>query len=260
MTMNHWQVRRSHRVKTIDLNGRGYLSHQLGLTVGDLDIWLQSPHVQPHLQLWYKLCISGIKRYNYFLSLVNSGEFKNPERTFEEDMLFMCLGEGQTGSERFEGDDNKTRAWITTEIWARTAWRIVHSNKEDNQLFHSLIDSHPVRCYSIVIDLLCLAFHSIAHREADSCYMKLIHRAPGRTQTRKSKSAQSQTPARTPHCQTPQTPSRQAKHCKQEAQLLPTPMTDGLGFKGKERDFEKVCDKSEGSSMNAPGPITPPSS
>ena len=61
--------------------------------------------------------------------------FYNPN-DLEEDLLLMCLGEGNGEDAIFPGktagtelasymdDKAKTGRWITQELWARTVWRI----------------------------------------------------------------------------------------------------------------------------------------
>lgn len=99
--MSSQLVRRSVREKFIDLNGRGYLSDLLGCSVNDLEAWIQSESVLPHLQLWYKLCIRGVDRYNEILDKINRGDFAAPHNPLEEELLLTCLGEGVGERGRF---------------------------------------------------------------------------------------------------------------------------------------------------------------
>jgi hypothetical protein len=176
------QLRRSHRLPTNDSNGRDYLSELLGLSREELEAWIASPSAHPHLQLWYHLCVSDSHRYNDAANWINTspkGYYFNTS-DLEEDLLLMCLGEGESGEGSEDGTtkhaDNsvKTGKWITQELWARTAWRIVQDNKykdkDKDQVFAPKFKEHPAWCYAFAIDLLCIAFHSIAHRGKGSCY------------------------------------------------------------------------------------------
>lgn len=136
----------------------------------------------------YHICVSGSRRFNHAIEWINSGQkgyFYNAEN-LEEDLLFLCLGEGigsavvdsksAGGKEiaKFADKDAKTSTWLTQEVWARTAWRIVQDNRGDGQLFADSVESHPATCYAFAIDLLCLAFHSIAFRGGESVYTQII--------------------------------------------------------------------------------------
>lgn len=92
----------------------------------------------------------------------------------------MCLGEGEDGGGEvgYADESVKTGAWITQELWARTAWRIVHANRgsESRNVFEKLSASRPVAwSYGFVIELLCIAFHSLAFRGPASCWENLIN-------------------------------------------------------------------------------------
>jgi hypothetical protein len=186
IAMREFTVRRSIRLNAYDSNGRDYLADKVGVTRIELESWITSPTVRPHLVLWHHICISGPRRFNHAIEWINTGEkgyFYNPE-DLEEDLLFMCSGEGDLRAECEEKSDDervsyadkaaKTGNWITQELWARTAWRIVQDNTGQEQIFENLIKEHPAACYAFVIDLLCLAFHSIAFRGSASVYKQLI--------------------------------------------------------------------------------------
>ncbi|KAK5164549.1 uncharacterized protein LTR77_009755 [Saxophila tyrrhenica] len=183
-------VRRSSRLNPYDSNGREYLAGQLGCSRHDLEAWITSPTVQPHLRLWYQTCVSGARRFNDAIGWINSGEngyYYNPDG-LDDDLLLMCLCEGSniTSSNEpgsalgldtasYANTTAKTDDWNTQELWARTAWRIVQANNGQGQMFAELIEKHPVARYAFVIDLLCLAFHSIAFRGRASAYEGLIN-------------------------------------------------------------------------------------
>jgi len=46
-------IRSSSRLTGVDLNGRGYLSDQLGCTVTEFDWWIISDKFRSHLVIWY---------------------------------------------------------------------------------------------------------------------------------------------------------------------------------------------------------------
>ncbi|KAK3717025.1 hypothetical protein LTR37_006080 [Vermiconidia calcicola] len=188
-------IRRSARLTTYDSNGREYLASSIGWSLNELQRWVTSPTVQPHLQLWYNLCVSGARRFNDAIEWINTGErgyFYNP-LDLEEDLLLLCLGEGdgvdeqepqsRLNEERAAYNDEKavTGKWITQELWARTAWRIVQGNRGDEQAFEKHVREHPAACYAFVIDLLCLAFHSLAFRGRASLYEGLVNGASSLT-------------------------------------------------------------------------------
>jgi len=173
--------RRSARLGTYESNGRDYLAATIGWPRPKLDGWLTSPTVRPHLQLWHQLCVSGKRRFNEAIDWINTGEngyFYNPN-DLEEDLLLSCLGEGSQGCAGevsvYAQAGVKTAEWTTQELWARTAWRIVHANRGSGQAFDHTVGEHPSACYAFVIDVLCVAFHSIAFRGGESCYHRLIN-------------------------------------------------------------------------------------
>ena len=181
------EPRRSSRLNTYDSNGRDYLADTIGWSREKLNGWITSPSVRPHLQLWSQLCIAGGQRYNDAIEWINTGErgyFYSPN-DLEEDLLLMCLCEGNenevyprdTGRDgaAYSDEDAKTGKWITQELWARTAWKIVQNNKGEGEAFGKHVEKHPSICYSFVIELLCLAFHSIAFRGGASTYEQLIN-------------------------------------------------------------------------------------
>lgn len=191
--MHTTEPRRSSRLTTQDSNGRDYLASLMpGWSRSKLEGWITSPTVRPHLQLWYQLCITSGRRFNDAVEWINTGEkgYFYREQDLEEDLLLMCLAEGSPGIASEDGEDEngayadrtiRTGSWITQELWARTAWRVVHANTGPGQAFEKTIDGHPAACYGFVVDLLTTAFHSIAHRREASCYEWLINGAPSRT-------------------------------------------------------------------------------
>ncbi|KAF2726338.1 hypothetical protein K431DRAFT_290187 [Polychaeton citri CBS 116435] len=196
------QVRRSARLQSQcpDPNGRDYLANLSSRTREDLEVWIRSTPVHKHLLLWYSICVMQSKRYDISIGWINEGEkgyFYNPYG-LEDDLLLLCLaeGDGQVKNEsqgliykRDEvapssmsdasfatyADENVViMTWTNRELWARTAWRIVQDNCSRGQFFARRIKQSPAACYEIAIDMLCLAFHSIAFRGGDSCWMKLV--------------------------------------------------------------------------------------
>lgn len=173
-------LRRSERLGTYDSNGRDYLASCLGWSQWKLEEWLYSATVRSHLQQWYTTCIDSPKRFNDGVEWINTGAkgyFYNPT-DLEEDILLMCLCAGKDG-EAEEGFDfaepsTNTENWNTQDLWARTAWRIVHANRSEGQVFYPLTHDRPAAAYGFAIELLCIAFHSIAFRGADSVYLELL--------------------------------------------------------------------------------------
>ncbi|SMR47616.1 unnamed protein product [Zymoseptoria tritici ST99CH_3D1] len=171
-------------------NGRDCLAYKLDIGRTNLEAWLTSETVLPHLVLWSKLCIDNPRRYNDASEWVNfvEGKYFEDGGELEEDLLLACLGEGQSnagGNEEGVGESSvfadhnaKTSSWCTQDLWARTAWRIVQDNSGPGEIFQRWIDHHPAFAYAVAIDVLCLAFHSIAWRESASCWWVLINSTP----------------------------------------------------------------------------------
>ncbi|KAK5691338.1 hypothetical protein LTR17_025671 [Elasticomyces elasticus] len=154
-----------------------------GWTRTKLEGWITSTTVRPHLQLWYQLCVASRSRFDDGVDWVNTEYFYNPS-DLEEDILLMCLGAGRPiddGEHKvsvFADKEAKTTTWITQECWARTAWRIVHANGSLGQAFEGIVETSPAACYGFVVEILCIAFHSIAFRGRASCYERLINGHP----------------------------------------------------------------------------------
>ncbi|KAF2216180.1 hypothetical protein CERZMDRAFT_93478 [Cercospora zeae-maydis SCOH1-5] len=178
------RLRRSQRchAANYDSNGRDYLASELGYTRSGLEKWLAAPEVHQHLALWYNLCVLGRRRYNDAIDWIIEGEegYFYDKQGLEEDVLLTCLGEGNAkileGQELsdFIEDGVNTSNWSTAKLWARTAWRIVQSNCSEGQCFRTTIVRHPAAAYGLTIDVLCLAFHSIAYRKAESIWHGLV--------------------------------------------------------------------------------------
>lgn len=177
------QVRRSLRLQA-DPNGRQYLANQLNWTIDKVDDFITNSTVQPHLQLWHKLCITGTRRCNEVYELINANHFRtlgkdeDLDKGFAQELWLACLADGDHGIQRFADRKTMTGEWTTVDVWARTAWRIVNSNKDPGQAFERLAHKHPEhpgKSYRVIVDLLCLAFHSIAFRGKASVYEKLIN-------------------------------------------------------------------------------------
>ncbi|KAJ9625801.1 hypothetical protein H2203_004564 [Taxawa tesnikishii (nom. ined.)] len=172
-------LRRSSRLAVTDLNGRGYLADILSWPVQRLEEWVKSDRVHPHLVRWFNIAVKCTERKADVAGLIDNGQYHcQPGKTYkdrnlEEDTLLICLMEGEA-SARFEDTSASTLTWPTEEIWARTAWRIVHENKEKGGVFEHTIKHHPTSCYAFVIDVLLIAFHSIYHRGVYSCYYAMI--------------------------------------------------------------------------------------
>jgi hypothetical protein len=123
-------LRSSTRLQLESSNGRAYLADLIGWMTAELESWIRSSTVQPHLQLWYHLCVASARRFNDAVEWINSGPegyYYHP-RDLEEDLLLMCLCEGVASNGTISSVstaasyENKTAAtgkWITQELWAR---------------------------------------------------------------------------------------------------------------------------------------------
>ncbi|TKA26605.1 hypothetical protein B0A50_04713 [Salinomyces thailandicus] len=175
------QPRRSPRLTTnIDLNGRDYLASLMGWSTDRLEDWITSWTVQPHLQSWYQNGITNSRRYNDAIDWLNTGPsgYFYDSSSLEEDLLLACLGENYTGEDNTDVSSyaNSSKSHCTTQdIWAKTVRNIVQANAAPGEVFERRIITHPAACYGFVIDLLCIAFHSIVYRGKASCYESLIH-------------------------------------------------------------------------------------
>ncbi|CAK3858916.1 Hypothetical predicted protein [Lecanosticta acicola] len=180
------ELRRSQRraATAYESNGRDYLAATMGCSRKQFEDWLTSSSVRPHLVLWYKLCYIGVRRFNVGVDWINTGEkgyYYNPQ-DLEEDLLLMCLGEGNADDDiegnslepKYSDEKAVTCKWITQEVWARAAWRIVKNNSGEGQPFEKTIIEHPSKAYAFVIDILCIAFHSLVHRYEESVWDGLI--------------------------------------------------------------------------------------
>ncbi|KAF2168198.1 hypothetical protein M409DRAFT_21642 [Zasmidium cellare ATCC 36951] len=174
-------ARRSARIDYTS-NGRNYLCSVTGWPREKLDEWLTSNSVRSHLQIWYCLCVSSKRRFNDAIEWINTRAFYE-EGDLEEDLLLMCLQEGNMNDadgnavvpiSAYADNTVATSKWITQEVWARAAWRVVQDNAGPGEAFEKAIQEHPAAAYALAIDILCLAFHSIAYREADSVWEGII--------------------------------------------------------------------------------------
>lgn len=170
--MKDTTVRRSKRQTWANYTsfGRDYLADAIGWSRSQLDEWLLSSTVHPHLVFWHSTCIERARRFNEAIEWINTGYFSK-DCNLEEDVLLLCLGEGNQGSdEDAAGFECKTYAdttvqtykWTTVELWARSVWRIVQDNCGPGAIFEKATTFHPASAYGIVFDILTLAFHNIA--------------------------------------------------------------------------------------------------
>jgi hypothetical protein len=69
----------------------------------------------------------------------------------------------------------KTSAWPVQDLWAQTAWRIVEDNIRSGDALEKTSRQCPEKSYGFVIEILCIAFHSIAHRGSNSVWDEIIN-------------------------------------------------------------------------------------
>jgi hypothetical protein len=72
----------------------------------------------------------------------------------------------------------KTSSWSVQELWAQIAWRIVEDNCDSGEALAKSFRRSPAKPYAFVIEILCVAFHSIAHRNRNSVWDEIINGAP----------------------------------------------------------------------------------
>lgn len=116
---------------------------------------------------------------------VSSGYFYIADG-FEKDILQFCLAANDQAHERYcffvDRDYRtvaKTSSWSVQELWAQTAWRIVEDNCGSGEAFAKSFRQSPKKPYAFVIEMLCVAFHSIAHRSRNSVWVVKINAPPG---------------------------------------------------------------------------------
>lgn len=116
---------------------------------------------------------------------INTGYFLQ-ECNLEEDILLLCLGEGeQSSNEDADGEacgmyadtTARTCKWTTIELWARTVWRIVQNNCGPGTVFEKAMKFHPAAAYGVTFDILTLAFHNIASVGPESVWATIINSA-----------------------------------------------------------------------------------
>jgi hypothetical protein len=73
---------------------------------------------------------------------------------------------------------SKTSSWSVQELWAQIAWRIVEDNCNSGEAFAKSFRQSPAEPYAFVIEILCVAFHSIAHRSRNSIWDEIINGPP----------------------------------------------------------------------------------
>jgi hypothetical protein len=64
-------------------------------------------------------------------------------------------------------------------LWAQIAWRIVEDNCGSGDAFEKSFRQSPAKPYAFVIEILCIAFHSIAHRDRNSIWDEIINGPAG---------------------------------------------------------------------------------
>lgn len=186
-TMTSPVIRRSSRQTWANYAsfGRDYLAETLGWSRPQLDDWLLSSTVHPHLVFWHSTCIERARRFNEGVEWINTGYFFK-DCNLEEDVLLLCLGEGNQGSDEdaagvecktYANATAKTYRWTTVELWARSVWRITQDNCGKGARFEKAMESHPAAIYGIVFDVLALAFHNIASIGLESVWATIINSA-----------------------------------------------------------------------------------
>ncbi|UJO14364.1 uncharacterized protein CLAFUR5_02367 [Fulvia fulva] len=182
-------VRRSRRsyATFYTTNGRDYLASEFGCSNEQLDAWLRSSTVRPHLQLWYKLCALGQRRFHEAVEWIergchigSKGYFYDPEDGLQVDVKLFCLAEGNIDASAsyqisiYADPHVETYGWSTAELWARSAWRVVQENASPGGVFETMAKKHASRAYALVIDMMSIAFHSIACRRSTSVWEEII--------------------------------------------------------------------------------------
>jgi hypothetical protein len=61
------------------------------------------------------------------------------------------------------------------DLWAQTAWRTVEDNIRSGDALEKTSRRCPEKSYGFVIEILCIAFHSIAHRGSNSIWDEIIN-------------------------------------------------------------------------------------
>lgn len=137
----------------------------------------------PHLQFWHNICVRRGYRFNEAIGWI--GDSKKSDYFYdelEEDLLLQCLGQGDMYEPvdtcmvyaNYADDSAATHLWPTQDLWARAAWRIVQDNCGEDQVFGKVLKYHAAKAYGFAIDILCISFHSMAHRGSESLWTEII--------------------------------------------------------------------------------------
>lgn len=180
------QLRRSTRsTRHLDsANGRNYLASKVACSQAAFEIWLVSAAVMPHLQSWYNLCIRSRSRFTEALGWIDEGEsgYYYSKSGLEQDLLGLCQGatdiSGQCYYKAPSGAPetaHNTSSWSTQDIWARAAWRIAESSPSLQEACRKNGAKTISTAYAIAIEVIVVAFHSIACRGSASVWESLIN-------------------------------------------------------------------------------------
>ncbi|KAK4968102.1 hypothetical protein LTR66_011883 [Elasticomyces elasticus] len=173
--INPLPPRRSSRLtEACNANGRSYLADQLGWTVQQMDEWITSCNVRPFLRWWKTRCFDDLERRKEIRTHIESSQVADHSHyaAWEAHVFTACVDEENV--RYYEKRVTNTGDWNTADHWARTAHRIVKRQSETGGIFDSAVEKRPASAERFVVELLCLAFHSLVHRGVDSVYCDLI--------------------------------------------------------------------------------------
>ncbi|KAK5149082.1 hypothetical protein LTR04_000110, partial [Oleoguttula sp. CCFEE 6159] len=135
--------------------------------------WIVSGVVLPHLKEWKRECIDDASHFNQIVEIIDTRR----SSTFSDTVVSQCRLEDakRTGSFESSSTDRTTRT--TSELWTRTIWLIVKSNKGAGTALLDKYKKSPQECYEIFVSFLLSVFreyNDFMDRDHVGYYARLI--------------------------------------------------------------------------------------
>ncbi|KAK5256334.1 hypothetical protein LTR16_003488 [Cryomyces antarcticus] len=135
--------------------------------------WIVSGVVLPHLKEWKRECIDDASHFNQIVEIIDTRR----SSTFSDTVVSQCRLEDakRTGSFESSSTDRTTRT--TSELWTRTIWLIVKSNKGAGTALLDKYKTSPQECYEIFVSFLLSVFreyNDFMDRDHVGYYARLI--------------------------------------------------------------------------------------
>ena len=159
-----------------DSNGRDCVASQLGLSRGEFKLWLRSAAVQPHLRMWRRHCIDGSEHFRNGMKWIDTGYFYAADGLEIDLALLIIMG----GSSDFHPEETDTSESGTMGRWLGCVEKIVGENEGEGMVLDGMKEKSGRYADEIVVEMLCLIFHSVAHRGPASVWLESIEKADGK--------------------------------------------------------------------------------